>query len=223
LFHRVYISPILAALALFINGIAVTAPVFALGDDDKVLNLGDFKKINVTGVYDLEVKRGSSYEVRISGKPVALERAQIKVDGQTLYLGHRRKGRGYRGFKNSKSIRANITLPNLEELTVSGVVDGDIRDVDADVFTINISGVGDVRISGTCNRLNARLSGVGDLNARKLECKSAEVKVSGVGDARVYASEDLNAFVSGIGDLTCYGSPKNIRKNRTFFSSIRVY
>ena len=192
---------------------------FALGDERRELDLKNFNRIEVSGVYDLRIRKGDEFRVVLEGHEKVLNRATVKVFAQTLKLG-RRKGPKIR---RSKTVQADITLPDLKGLTVSGVVDAIVTDVDAELFTVNISGVGELRISGECERLRAHLSGVGELNARKLNCEQVKVNVSGVGDATVYASEMLDAHVSGIGDLTCYGSPKQVRKNSSFFSTIRVH
>ena len=186
----------------------------------ETIDLRDFEKIRVSGVYDITVRAGRDYGIQVEGRRSALERANIKVENNTLILGHEKK-KGVRGVK--KSLNVVILMPRLHQIDVSGVVDGTISDVMADDFRVNVSGVGDLKIEGRCDRLIARLSGVGDLSARKLVCNHAEVRVSGVGDATVYASESLDAHVSGIGDLTSYGSPKRVRKNRSFFSTIRVH
>jgi len=186
---------------------------------EKTFDYRDFERIKVSGVYELNIRNGADYSIRLSGKELALDRASIRVENKTLYLGHQKKI-GYRG---KKSISANINLPSLHEIHVSGVVDGIVHDIDVDNFRVEVSGVGDLKLTGRCNALRADLSGVGDLNAKNLICRAVDVAVTGVGDATVYASDSLKAHVSGIGDLTCYGSPKNVRKNRNFFSSIRVH
>ncbi|MEL6112298.1 MAG: head GIN domain-containing protein [Pseudomonadota bacterium] len=192
------------------------------GDDKRVekrITEGSFTRIEVSGVYDLSVNHGSDHSVILSGREKAIAHARVVIRDDTLFLGHQ-KGRH---FRNKKSVDAVITLPQLREITVSGVVDGSIRDVDTDDFTIRVSGVGDLRVDGKCKQLRADLSGVGDLDARDLKCDAVKVTVSGVGDARVYAENELDAHVSGIGDLTCFGSPKRVRKNKSFFSTISVH
>ncbi len=120
-------------------------------------------------------------------------------------------------------LTAEITMPALRSIDLAGVADGDVRGVDSESFDVDLSGVGDLNISGSCGRLNADVSGVGDLNARELECRVVDVDVSGVGEASVYASEEVDASVNGIGSITIYGSPSNVDKSTsTFLSSISV-
>ena len=217
---------IVAGISLMMS-VGAGPVAMAMGDDrddtdqtEKSFNFKDFDQIEVTGVYDLDVQVGvDRYSVRISGRASNVELATVRLANRTLYLGQRRAG----AFKNKKSVDAEITLPHLNAIVVSGVVDGEIEGIDSEALRISVSGVGDLELEGKCGTLNADLSGVGDLDAKSLNCNHAKVRVSGVGDARVWASESLDAHVSGIGDLTCYGSPKKVRKNRSFFSSIKCY
>ena len=210
-----------AALTMAAGLHVAPAHALVIGDKEteKRINGGEFSRIEVSGVYELSVKRDARHDVVLKGRSDVLERAHVRINNDTLYLGHQ-KGRN---FRSKKSIEAVITLPMLRALEVSGVVDGRISDVDADDLVIRVSGVGDLHIDGKCSHLHADLSGVGDLDAYDLKCGKVTITVSGVGDARVYADEVLDARVSGIGDLTCYGSPPKVRKNKSFFSSISVH
>ena len=122
-----------------------------------------------------------------------------------------------------QGVEASITLPNLEGLDISGVVDGEIEGVDTERFEIDLSGVGDLEMSGQCGFFDARVSGVGDLDAEKLECRSVEVRVSGVGSASVYAGDEVDARISGMGDIDVYGSPEKVSKRDSMFADITVH
>ncbi len=218
--------PLLICFAVFSLAICMQGRAIADDDDDprEVYNLKDFDRIEISGIYDIEVQNGLDYKIKLSGSQSALLRASVKVENNTLVLGHKRvRGRKNKKLRGRKSITAFISVPDLRAIHVSGVVDGDVRNINTQNFKVSVSGVGDLKLTGKCGRLDADLSGVGDLNAKALVCKAADVSVSGVGDATVYASQSLNARVSGIGDLDCFGSPKQVRKNRTFFSTIRVH
>jgi len=217
----------LVPLILLLTG-AVVSPsgVHALENErktgtrgERVYDLRDFTRIEVSGVYDISVEVGPDFSIRLSSREASLDRVHVRAANETLYLGHQ-KGRSWR---SKKSVDAAISLPALYGIEASGVVDGEIRGIDTDLFRVEVSGVGDLMLKGTCGMLRARLSGVGDLDASDLKCAHVDVKVSGVGDARVHASESLDANVSGIGDLTCFGSPSRVKKNKTFFSSISVH
>jgi hypothetical protein len=101
-------------------------------------------------------------------------------------------------------------------------VDGRVAGISADGFRADLSGVGDLELAGECVALEANVSGVGDLDAADLRCANVTVTVSGVGEAKVYASESVDASVTGMGDISIAGDPKEVRKSGGLFSDIDV-
>ncbi len=204
---------------------ALSVSAAIAGDDrervSKTLDLADFERISVSGVYDLSVDVGGDYSITISGPADEVERVEASVSKGVLSLGQKERKRSW--GRKRHGIDAEITMPSLSGLDVSGVVDGTISDVDAGRFDLAISGVGDISLSGTCDSLDAVVSGVGDLDADKLECRVVEVTVSGVGDASVYASEEVDARVSGMGDIDVYGDPERVSKSDSMFAEVTVH
>lgn len=211
------IVSIAAALAVFVS------PAFAGDTTSRTYELQDFSAIEIGGAYELNVKVGDDYSIVLTGHQDQIDRADVAVRGGALVLGsakwkHRDKDRdGHDG------VTAVITMPALDRLSVSGVVDADISGVDAGIFNVHLSGVGEVNIAGRCKRLDARVSGVGELNARSLQCSEADVALSGMGEASVFARDRVKAEVSGMGEINVYGSPKTVNKRGGFFSEITVH
>jgi len=200
----------------------------AIASDDNVtrnLDLSGFDRIEISGVYDLNVRVGSDFSIELSGSQYEMNRVEASVDGDTLELAMRNHKRGEkRKWRNNhKGIVAVVTLPMLRGLDISGVVDGEVTGVNSDNFEIYISGVGDLDVEGECNALKVRLSGVGELDAEELECATVNVRVSGVGDATVFARDEVDARVSGMGDIDVYGAPEQVRKSGGMFSDITIH
>lgn len=199
-----------------------------IGDRDKTkdvsqtFELRDFDRIDIAGVYELEVKVGGDYSVAISGPEDEMARVEASVENGRLVLDQRDRQRGEKRWRNHKGLTAQISLPALSEIDISGVVDGDVTGIASESFKVDISGVGDMTLSGECGDLEAQVSGVGDLDAEGLKCKSVDVDVSGVGSASVYASESVEASVSGMGEIDVSGSPKSVEKSDGFLSNINV-
>lgn len=202
--------------------LAAAGAAFA-DDDDRVsqdLSLSGFDAIMVGGVYELDVRVGGDYSIRLSGPQYEMDLIEVSVKNGALVLGQKEHKKN---FNNRKGVEAVITMPSLKGVKISGVVEGKIAGVDADNFDVAISGVGDLSLAGECGALEANLSGVGDLDAEDLECAKAEVNVSGVGSATVFARDEVDAKVSGMGDIDVYGSPKTVHKNKGMFSDITVH
>jgi hypothetical protein len=195
---------------------------FSDGDDgsniSKTYELTDFDRIEIAGVYDLDVSVGGAFSVEISGPEAEMARVDARVENGELIL-DREDGKGH---WRKLGLNARITLPALTAVSVSGVVDGDVVGIAAEQFRADLSGVGDLDLSGECGDLTVNVSGVGDLDAEALKCKNVDVNVSGVGEASVYASESVDATISGIGEISVYGSPPRVEKNGGFLSRIDV-
>jgi len=208
-----------AAAAVFV----LAMPAMAGELVSQSYELQDFSAIEISGAYELDVKVGGEYSVMISGHEKEMARSEVSVKKGALVLGSKKRIRREKGHDGHNSLKATVTMPALDRLSVSGVVDAAISGVDAGAFEVNLSGVGEVNIDGRCKRLDARVSGVGELNAKSLECAEADVALSGMGEASVYAREMAKAEVSGMGEINIYGSPKTVDKRGGFFSEITVH
>lgn len=213
---------------LFAASAAAAAVAGAANADDdtmrsQTLDLAGFDRIEIAGVYDLDVRVGPDFSITLTGPAYEMDRVEASVENGALVLDQRKRKKREKKRNQRDGVEAVITLPSLTALKVSGVVDGQVADVDSDRFDLNLSGVGDITIDGECGVLDARVSGVGDLSARNLECREADVRVSGVGSASVFASDEIDARISGMGDIDVYGSPEQVRKNSGMFAEITVH
>ncbi|WP_425407932.1 head GIN domain-containing protein [Hyphococcus sp.] len=223
---------VIIGLALAI-GVAVAAAYYAFGgigdlggrdksnDVMRTIDVTGFDRIDIAGVYEIDVTVGGDYSVQISGAPSEMEKLDASVSNGELVLDQDRSKKTKRSWRNT-GLTAVIILPSLSAIDIAGVADATVRGVEGDEFRVDLSGVGDIDVSGTCGRLDADVSGVGELNARALECRDVDVEVSGIGEAKVYASQSVDAAVNGIGSISVYGSPENVDKSSTFLSSISV-
>lgn len=185
--------------------------------------LRDFDKIDIAGVYELNVAVGSDFSVEIAGPEDEMSRVDARVEDGSLVLDQRKRDKGEGRRFNRHGVTAKVTMPSIAALDVSGVVDGSVDGIAGGDFAVNLSGVGDVHLAGECSALTARVSGVGDLDAEDLKCKTAKVRVSGVGDASVFASEAVEASISGMGGIDIYGEPASVEKSGSMFSHIEVH
>src|SRR5690606_17890905 len=78
---------------------------------------------------------------------------------------------------------------------------------------LNLSGAGVLEVSGQANSQIVNLSGAGALEAKDLESQYCEINISGVGNAKVNVVKDLNATISGLGNIEYFGNPEKISQN----------
>ncbi|GJL95976.1 MAG: hypothetical protein DHS20C05_23810 [Hyphococcus sp.] len=191
----------------------------------RTLDLKGFEKIDVAGVYDLDIRVGPDFSIELSGPDYEMSRVESSVEKGVLRLDQREASRSEKKrWRNKRQgVDAVITLPNLTALEISGVVEGTAQGISTETFEVDISGVGEIELSGECGELDANVSGVGDLDAEELKCRNVEIRLSGVGDASVYARDEVDASVSGMGDIDVYGSPEKVSKSNSMFADVTVH
>lgn len=90
-------------------------------------------------------------------------------------------------------------------LSISGKTEVDAQ-LQADKCDLSVSGMSEVDLEGRTDRLSLRLSGMSEVSLDELHARTAKVSVSGMSSAEVYASESITGGVSGMSDLTTFGS-----------------
>ena len=190
-------------------------------DVSQTYDFADFDRIEIGGIYELDVEVGGDFAIELTGHPDDMARVEIESDNGELVLDQKKRGGNKRRWRH-RGVQVEITMPELAAIDISGVVDGDVSGISADEFEARLSGVGDLDLEGSCTTFVVRVSGVGDLDARDLECENVDIRVSGIGDASVYASEAVDASVSGIGSVSVYGSPAQVEKSGTFLSKVNI-
>ena len=90
-------------------------------------------------------------------------------------------------------------------LSISGKTEVDVQ-LQADKCDLSVSGMSEVDLEGRTDRLSLRLSGMSEVSLEELHARTAKVSVSGMSSAEVYATESITGGVSGMSDLTTFGS-----------------
>lgn len=90
-------------------------------------------------------------------------------------------------------------------LSISGKTEVNVQ-LQADKCDLSVSGMSEVDLEGRTDRLSLRLSGMSEVSLEELHARTAKVSVSGMSSAEVNASESITGGVSGMSDLTTFGS-----------------
>jgi hypothetical protein len=180
-------------------------------------SVGSFSNINLTGSPDVEVEVGPDTSVAVTADDNILPVIETTVDGDTLNIGSKQS------YSSSHGVNVKITVPALNGASVAGSGDIRVTGLKAESMEATITGSGDVTLKGAADRLRARITGSGDLRAGDLAAKDVHVSVTGSGDATVRATEQLDASVTGSGDVHYYGNPPQVRKNVTGSGDISAH
>ncbi len=109
--------------------------------------------------------------------------------------------------------RVEIVVPSLQSLKMHGMSDVRVEGLNGGDLTLEVGGSGSVEARGRVDRLQIYLSNFGDAKLFDLEANSAEVSVTGSGRVFLDAREKLRASVTGIGEVSYRGHPKDVSKS----------
>jgi len=216
------ILSIIALLPLFFS---------SLQAENFKVNLEDFDVLEIRTSGMIDWKAGQA-GCSVDCSAPLFEELDIEQNGRKLIV--QWKSNGKPGWKSGTAkLLIHLQSDYLKKVDISG--SADLRFLSADkvadfalsingsgdfsgeldcagAVSMNVSGSGDLKPSGKCKNLNVSISGSGDFSGLNLKSEIAIIKIAGSGDASVYASEELDASVSGSGDIRYAGNPKKLNK-----------
>ncbi len=196
-----------------------------------------FERIDITGVFDVILKSGDEPLVVLKTDENLQDIISVEVKNRALYVGPTEDAI----YKHSK-MELHITYPALEQIHVGGAcklraenpviteklafqISGaaDIElELEVGELQTRVSGAGNLNFSGNAEKHSAMLSGASNLRAEDLKSKDTRISMSGAGSAHVYASDRLQASLSGVGTIRYSGNPKEIKVDKSGLGSIKA-
>lgn len=191
-------------------------------------NPGEFVSIASAGSWDVMVAYGSTCSVQVEGDENLLPYIVTEVASNKLSI-HSKKNTN---FHSKNKIVIYVTLTNLNSLSLSGSgnimgegkfsSDGPLRVSfagsgnvkmainKAKSISINLSGSGNIELTGTAETAELNISGSGNANCGKLQVDKALAKISGSGNIKIFANQSVKASISGSGNVLYKGAANDI-------------
>lgn len=183
----------------------------------------------VSGWFDVDLVDGPEGNLSLEGEENLLEYIITEVKNGSLNI-RVKKGADLKPSNGNRGIRIIVPVENIENISMSGSGDivgkttfkasafktamsgsGDITlHIMANTMTATMSGSGDMNLSGTVKDFEATVSGSGDIKAYDLAADNVQATISGSADIKVTAKEMLKARVSGSGDISYRGNPREV-------------
>jgi hypothetical protein len=162
----------------------------------------DFESIEIRGGWQVAVRQGPQFEVRIETDEALFERISVERDGETLVIDSQQEWY----WDEKARLRASITMPALSGLTVAGGGDVDLGEFTGDLLAIKISGAADVTADGSSwDRLELHVGGAANVDFTESRVTHAEVRLDGAGNVELtMAGGELTGRIGGVGSIT-YG------------------
>ncbi len=150
----------------------------------KTLTLEEFSKIENTGIADIHVTLGSPQSVVLNAQQNIIDVMTTEVDNDMLKIGVEKNV----SIENAEEIRFDITIPEISNITLTGV--------------------GDYILSGDYQEeLTIIITGVGNVKAFDLEVGTCNITSTGVGNCEVRVKNQLNVTITGVGNVYYRGHP----------------
>jgi len=200
-----------------------------------------FNSIVLETSLDIHVQQGLTPSLKITGENPSLANVTVTVKGNQLIFAYK-ESKKIRFFENRPPIKAELVIPYLTYVNISGSGDIDAEDTfrgeelklviegSGDLtlpqlaykaIEATIHGSGDMSLGGECGETILSVNGSGDMKTASLKSKSAKATVSGSGDMTLTATDRLRAVINGSGDLVYAGSPRNLSTEVNGSGSIR--
>ena len=201
-------------------------------------DLSGFSKVNVSSAFRAEIRQGESYRVSVTIDDNLVEYLDVRVEGGTLHIGM--KPRVSIGFRNTTQ-RAEITMPALEGVELSGATQGTVSgfasdrplevevsgasrlrgDITAGETRMNVSGASTVEVEGAASGLDIEASGASSVRLDNFATQDARVEVSGASNATVNAKGKITGTASGASTVNYIGEPASVRVDSSGASNVR--
>jgi hypothetical protein len=183
-----------------------------------------FTAVELKSAAEVTITTGPRFSVRADGDPRLLQRLTADVRGNTLVLGWT----GGSAEVANQHIHVSITMPRVAGAAISGAgtmtidrvagpgFDGSVggagtirvAQLQATRTALDMSGTGQIVVSGRTARIDASVSGVGTIDAANLAASAGKFAMSGTGRIRARVNGPADVSLSGMGNVVVTGNPR---------------
>jgi hypothetical protein len=158
-------------------------------------------KVKLGGVIGVVVRQGATPSLVISGDKAGVARVTTRQHGDTLEISTEDRSGMHFGWNNEK-MRAELTVPNLEEFVSLGVGSSTVTGFAGDHVKVSLEGAGSLTMDGRYRNVDARLGGVGSFTLEDKDADRIDLRMGGAGRMTIIGqAKVLNGHMSGVGSL----------------------
>lgn len=195
-------SFILVLMALVLASCTITRGSGVTASEGR--GITGFDHIEVSGSATVDITIGPTWAVEVEADDNILPLITTKVTGSTLDIGTK----SGTSFLTSNPVRVSITMPAVAGVEISGSGDVTANEIgDTQSLTVDISGSGKVTMAGVADQLDVSVDGSGSFDGRRFQVVAAVVSITGSGSIVVWATDRLDANISGSGSIRYVGTP----------------
>jgi len=211
------------AVAIWIRLVAEPAPELSGQRSTRSYDVTGFDRIDVSGQWSVTIERGDAWSLAVEAPVEILEAVEVERDGDELSIGY--EGGWCPGCSrdDASALKATITMPELEELDLSGTTSLSFSGFEGRSLSLDVSG--GVALRGGASRfgtLTLDLSGAGNVDLADVAVTDADVDVSGAGNVKLQmAGGRLTGDMSGAANLEYSGTVSEERVEKSGFVNVR--
>jgi hypothetical protein len=211
---------------------SVKIPVKHNSIETQERKVSGFRGVASSGSFNVILTQGNAESVKVKADADVINEVITEVKNGTLQIHSKSRNWSMSNIWNNRTVTVYVVAKDLSSISVSGSGDLKIENefntnslslrvsgsgnftgkVNVKTLEAGVSGSGDFKVAGAADESSVSISGSGNFDGKGLTTKSTAIRVSGSGNASIYASEKLDASVSGSGDVRYSGHPKNISK-----------
>jgi len=183
------------------------------GDSDTVRGSGnviteerevsDFTSVSLQGWGELVIDQTGSESLSITADDNFLPYIETEVRGRELIISIPSNTI----FNDVTDLTYHVTVKTIDNLDLSGAGDIEVLHLDSEDWHVNLSGAGNITVSGVVDAQTIVISGAGGYNAETLSSQQTSIEHSGAGMAVVQVSDTLDVNISGLGSVEYIGDP----------------
>lgn len=188
-------------------------------------DVSGFDSIVLDGVGEIILTQQGPEKMEIEAEDNIMPQLTTEVKNNTLTISIRKVGlfmilptQSVKYYINVKNIR-NITISGSgsvksdrlqsQEMTLKVIGSGKFEiDLFADKLTTDVSGQGDVILSGNVSELYSTINGTGMIDAENTRAANCTAIINGSGKITVNCRSSLNTQINGNGEVYYFGTPQ---------------
>jgi hypothetical protein len=172
--------------------------------------VGPFTAVQLAGSNNVTIHVGGRRQVVVRADDNLINRVTTRVQAGRLLIGNTPGS-----FTTSTPMSVEVTVPSLDELSLSGSGVVSATAIKAPTLHVTIPGSGMLVATGAVTRLIVTLAGSGDARLDRLVAGSADATLSGSGRILLNVTNRLDARVSGSGAIIYSGDPAHVTSSVT--------
>ena len=189
--------------------------------ETKEFNFKNFDSLNFSSVWNVEIKEGEEYAISITADKALLDELKVEQSGQSVNFSYERYLQG--GSDSDNTVKVIITIPDLREITFTGLGNIHLYDFDLDVLEINNSGASNIEADNvTINQLNLIVNGAANAELSNISVTNCQLDISGAANIELKMSGGvLSGQISGAANVVYSGTVSEESVNVSGIGSLK--